>query len=171
MKLRRPPRLAGFNYTGKHAYSLTICTYNRLRAFDDREFAREAIEKLLTTATKFGFEVIAYCVMPDHVHLVVQGLRDDSEMEAFVKSWNTQTGYYWRRRGRQKLWQEGYYDQILWSDVSLIRAARYVVMNPVRRGLVDDATVYQFSGSTRFSIAEILDDGYGPCDPKGDRQT
>jgi putative transposase len=182
LKLRRTKRLAGFSYIGKHAYFLTICTYKRFAAFRDSDFTNQAILKLLLTAKKFGFAVFAYCFMPDHVHLVLLGERDDSALESFVKSWNTQTGYHWHLKTGGKLWQEGYYDQILRADASLIRAARYVVMNPVRAGFVEEPSAYEFCGSTCFTIAEILDEGYGPAPidkPKGwspqeteeDRQT
>ena len=136
MTLRRPKRLQGFSYIGKHAYSLTICTYQRYQAFTDADFTREAIAKLLLTAKKFGFAVIAYCFMPDHVHLVVLGERDDSALRSFVKSWNTQMGFYWRQKTGATLWQGGYRDDILWSDVSVILTARYVVMNQIGRAHV-----------------------------------
>ncbi len=103
--------------------------------------------------------------MPDHVHLVVLGERDDSDLESFVKSWNTQTGFYWRQKTGGAPWQGGYRDDIPWSDASLILSARYVVMNPVRAGIVDHPEQYPFSGSTRYTIAEILEDGYGPVNP------
>jgi putative transposase len=169
MTVRRPKRLEGFTYIGKHAYSLTICTYQRFEAFRDVDFTRDAIAKLLRTAKKFGFAIIAYCFMPDHVHLIVLGERDDSALKSFVKSFNTQMGFYWRQKTGGTLLQGGYRDDILGSDASLILAARYVLMNPVRAGIVDDAQRYEFSGSTRYRIAEILDDGYGPAN--GSRRT
>jgi putative transposase len=148
--------LDDFVYIGRIPYFLTICTHNRHRAFDDREFAHEAIAKLLRTAKRFGFAVYAYCLMPDHVHLVLLGLRDDSDFCAFVKSWNTQTGYLWRQRHHTKLWQGGYFEHILRSDVSIYLAAQYVAMNPVRAGFVDDPTKYEFTGSTECSIADLM---------------
>ncbi len=169
MRLRRPKRLKGFTYVGRYAYLLTICTYQRYETFRDVDFTRMAITKLLITSTKFGFAVIAYCFMPDHVHLVVLGERDDSALRSFVKSWNTQMGFDWRQKTGGTLWQGGYRDDILWSDVSLILAARYVVMNPVREGLVNGPELYEFSGSSRYTIAEILDDGNGPWDVQIDK--
>jgi REP-associated tyrosine transposase len=169
MKPRRPKRLEGFTYIGKHAYSLTICTFQRYEAFRDVDFTRQSIAKLLITAKKFGFAVVAYCFMPDHVHLVVMGQRDDSALESFVKSLNTQLGFYWHQKTGGTLWQGGYRDDILRADASVILTARYVVMNPVRAGLVDDPKRYEFSGSDCYTIDEILDDGCGPANPS--RQT
>jgi putative transposase len=156
MKLRRPRRLDDFVYIGRVAYFLTICTHQRHRAFENREFARDAIGKLLRTAEKFGFAVYAYCLMPDHVHLVLLGTRDDSDLKAFVHSWNTQTGYAWRQRHGTKLWQGGYYEHILRSDGSIYFAAQYVVMNPVRAGLADDPRRYEFSGSAECSMEDLM---------------
>ena len=158
MALRRPKRLADFEYIGKIAYSVTICTFRRVRAFDDADFGRSAVEKLLSTAKKFGFALIAYCLMPDHVHLILMGEHDSSDFEAFMRSWNTQTGYAWRQRCGGKLWQGGYYERVIRSDANLYLAACYVVMNPVRAGLVRDATQYQFSGSTRYALRDFVDD-------------
>jgi putative transposase len=162
MKLRRTTRLANFSYIGRHAYLLTICCFQRHQVFTDVEFARESVVKLLRTADKFQFALNAYCLMPDHVHLLPVGEHDDSDMEAFVKSWNTQTGFSWTRRTGSKgtLWQPGYQDEILWSDASRYRAAQYVIMNPVRAGIVGDPADYEFSGSTKYSIAQLMDDGY-----------
>jgi putative transposase len=152
----RPKRLKGVVYIGRIAYSLTICTDWRQRAFDDRDFARDSIRKLLSTAAKFQFALYAYCLMPDHGHIVALGKRDDSDLEKFMRSWTTQTGYAWLRNHRDHLWEGGYFDRILRSDVSIYFAAQYVVMNPVRAGIVDDPTKYEFSGSTVCTIAELM---------------
>ena len=158
MPLRRPRRLADFPYIGRIAYSVTITTFNRIPAFQDIAFARIAKEKLLRTAEKFGFALIAYSLMPDHVHLLVKGLRDDSDLQAFIRSWNTQTGFAWRQRGRVKLWQPGYFERVIRNDANLYLAARYVLMNPVRAGLVRRASEYEFGGSTMYKLEDLLED-------------
>ena len=142
---------------------MTISTFRRARAFDDKGFARLAKEKLLRTATKFQFALVAYVLMPDHVHLLPHGESDDSDFEAFIRGWNTQTGYAWRQRGGSKLWQEGYFERVIRNDANLYLAARYIVMNPVRAGLVENPTEYEFCGSTKYEIEDFLDDS--------DRQT
>jgi putative transposase len=158
MPLRRPKRLPDFEYIGRIAYSVTITTFRRRPAFKDTGFARIARDKLLRTAEKFAFALIAYSLMPDHVHLLVQGERDDSDFEAFIKSWNTQAGFAWRRRGNTKLWQPGYFESVIRNDANLYRAARYILMNPVRAGLVTRASEYEFCGSTRYKLEDFLED-------------
>jgi putative transposase len=152
----RPKRLKDFAYIGRIGYFLTICTDARQRAFDDFDFTRDAVAKLLRTAAKFGFAIYAYCFMPDHVHFLLLGDRDDSDLRAFVRSWNTQTGFAWRRNHTGHLWQRGYYERVMRSDVSIYFAAQYVVMNPVRAGMVDKPENYEFSGSSVCSIQELM---------------
>ena len=157
MPLRRTSRLREFSYVGLQAYFLTICTHQRVRAFDDRVFARAATAKLLLSAATHGFAIPAYTLMPDHVHLVAEGERLDSNMETLVKSWNTQTGYAWRRLHVGPLWQVGYYDHVLRGDEPLLAVCRYVVLNPVRAGLVVNPEDYEFTGSSRYTIRQILE--------------
>jgi putative transposase len=153
---RRTKRLEGFVYVGRIAYFLTICTHRRCRAFDDHRFTRDAVAILLRTAAKFHFAIYAYSFMPDHVHLVVVGRRDDSDLEAFMPSLNTQLGYMWRRRHLTPLWQGGYYDHILRSEIELYFAAQYVAMNPVRAGLVTEPAQFEFTGSTEGTVEDLM---------------
>ncbi len=95
--------------------------------------------------------------MPDHVHYVAQGEREDSSLLTLVKSWNTQTGVAWRKRHRKALWQIGYYDHVLRDDESLLAVARYVVLNPVRAGLVENPGDYKLTGSSCYTIQQILE--------------
>jgi REP element-mobilizing transposase RayT len=55
------------------------------------------------------------------------------------------------------LWQPGYYDQVLHEGEPILGVARYVVMNPVRAGLVADPRDYEFTGSTLYTIEQILE--------------
>jgi len=165
MTLRRPSRLREFTYTGPQAYFLTICTHRRQRAFDIEPFARDATEKLLRSAAAHGFALPAYCLMPDHVHLVAEGEHDNSRLETFVRSWNTRTGYAWRREHSEPLWQTGYYDRVLRGDEPVLAVSRYVVLNPVRAELVTLPEQWPWTGSTRYTIAQILEAAgdWRPC--------
>jgi len=157
MAPHRLHRLPAFDYRGLHAYFLTMCTSDRHPAFANHAFAADAAAQLLRSATTFHFAVPAYCLMPDHVHIVLEGEQEDSDMKSFVQSWNTSVGFRWRRAHGTALWQGRYYDHVLRNDVALLEVARYVVMNPVRASLVQKAEDYPFSGSSRYTIAKILE--------------
>jgi len=110
--------------------------------------ANAAIAQIQKTCDLEMFVVLAYCVMPDHVHLVVQGLTDRSELRRFVRLAKQRVEYVARTQFQvAHLWQQGYYDHILRSRHAVEDAVRYVLENPVRAGLAKRVGEYPFSGT------------------------
>ncbi len=145
-KRKGAPRLKGFNYTGSRAYFVTIGTWEREGRFQNAVLVDWIGEQLLRTAEGYGFDVLCYCFMPDHAHLVVVGATEKSDLKAFVRSFKQKTGFRFRRRWRTHLWQASYYDHVIRGSESLRDIVHYVLNNPVRRGLVTDWQAYEFSG-------------------------
>ena len=94
--------------------------------------------------------------MPDHAHLLLQGRTDDAKLQSLILSWNTLTGHAWRQRTSTRLWQSGYYDHVLRDGERHLAVARYILMNPVRAGLVVSAEDYALSRSGEYAIRDIL---------------
>ena len=57
--------------------------------------------------------------MPDHVHVLVEGLRPDSDFLKWLDLWRQLTGFYEKRRTGNYLWQEGYWDYTLRDQESV----------------------------------------------------
>jgi len=151
-----PRRLDGISYLGPQTYFVTSCTLNRCKAFTANEFCEECRSELIASSQRFGFTTTAYCLMPDHAHLLTTGNRADASLPALVADWKQRTGFAWHRRSGGRLWQKGYYEHILRSDEAHLSIARYIFENPVRAGLVKDAREYSWLGSDRFSVEEIM---------------
>jgi putative transposase len=113
--------------------------------------------QILRVATQNGFAVIAYCFMPDHLHLVVQGLRDDSDCLRFIKSAKQHSGFYFSQKHGEKLWQRYGFEHILRDDELALVVVRYVLENPVRAGLTSDPPEYPLLGSEVYSLEELLE--------------
>ena len=144
----RPARLKNFLYVGKYHYSLCFVTNARTRAFDSWELASAAIGQILKTCELEKFVVLAYCVMPDHVHLVLEGASDKSDLRRCVKLMKQRVECVARREFNvHRLWQKGYYEHVLRSRYAIEDAIRYVLENPVRARLARRAGEYRFSGS------------------------
>ncbi|MCK7502658.1 MAG: hypothetical protein MZV70_00220 [Desulfobacterales bacterium] len=80
--------------------------------------------------------VQAYCVMPDHLHVLLVGVPD---VVAWVCDFKARVTTALRRQAWSgQVWQRSFYDRCLrgLSGEELERAERYIVENPVRRGLV-----------------------------------
>jgi putative transposase len=148
MARHRPPRIAGFSYVGFCRYSLTFATFQRICLFTAHDHVALALAQILRTAGEDQFAVLAYCFMPDHLHLVVEGCHQSSDLRRFVKVAKQRAAYAFRtERGISRAWQEGYYERVLRSDEKTDVVVRYVLDNPVRAGLVARAEDYPFSGA------------------------
>jgi putative transposase len=92
----RRPRLKSFDYKGIHRYFVTVCTHERMPLFANDEIVTVSLEALKRTSEEWGFKVWAFCFMPDHVHLLVEGNRADSDLRRFISAFKQKSGYYCR---------------------------------------------------------------------------
>ncbi len=114
-------------------------------------------EQILRAATREGFEVTAYCFMPDHVHLLPTGLRDDSDLKGFVARAKQFSGFEFSKRIGTRLWQRYAYERVLRNEESTEDLIRYMIANPIRARLVASVKDYPFWGSSIYSRDELLD--------------
>ena len=84
MNHRRPPRIQGFGYVGPRIYFLTVCTFRRSRWFEREDCASRTISALMRTSKDYGFALLTSCLMPDHLHCLVEGLRADSDCVKWI---------------------------------------------------------------------------------------
>lgn len=143
--------------SGIQRYFLTFCTRDRQNHFTGSVTVDNVLGQFLAIADEFSMAVIAWCFMPDHVHLLIEGKRDDADLCSFVHAAKQRTGYEFAQRTRKQLWQPSYYDRVLRDEDATISVVRYIIENPVRGGLVQSPKEYPFVGSTRFTIDQILE--------------
>jgi REP-associated tyrosine transposase len=154
--MSRPRRITGVSYLGHCRYFLTICAKARFAAFLDDAIARSTIDQFLITAREEGFAVLAYCLMPDHIHLLVEGTALESDLRRFVKVSKQQSGFNFARIVGRSLWQDGYFEHVLRRDEDARAIARYIIENPVRAGIVERPTDYRYLGSSVWEIETLL---------------
>jgi putative transposase len=153
--MARPPRLSGFDYRGLHRYFLTFCTYCRREHFRNSDVAAMVIRHFRRTARREGFVILAYCLMPDHAHLLVEGTTPQSDLRRFVKRTKQSSAQVYSRMHDDRLWDEGYHDRIVREDTDVREIARYIVWNPVRGRLAATPTQYPYLGSDLLSIEDL----------------
>lgn len=132
-----------------------MCTFQRSRVFVDHESVGPGRCELLRTAESDGVAIVAYCFMPDHLHFLSEGTRDDSDTERFARRFRQITSFSFKRERGIRLWQEGYFDRTLRDDDCTLDVVAYIVNNPLRAGLCESIADYPFSGSSRYSLEDI----------------
>ncbi|MFO1079252.1 MAG: transposase [Reyranellaceae bacterium] len=94
------------------------------------------------------YRLLAWCVMPNHVHAVREPTERDG-LGGIVASWNSFTA----RRANLQLgrrgpfWHKDYFDRYMRTEEHLARTIAYVEDNPVRAGLVETAGAWQWSSA------------------------
>jgi REP element-mobilizing transposase RayT len=102
------------------------------------------VELLLDFAKRRETVLYAWCIMPDHTHMLLQ----DKHIVEFVRLLKGGLTPVARRlEPGRVLWQRGFYDHALREVESLLDVARYIWQNPVRAGITDCASGYPWSGS------------------------
>ena len=108
---------------------------------------RTYLHDLRSYADRFGMRVWAYCLMPNHVHIVAVG----RERASISKAIGNAHRRFSRRQNATRnvtghLWANRFYSTLL-DEPHLWAAVRYVELNPVRAGFAAEATEYAWSSA------------------------
>src|SRR5216684_6849051 len=105
---RKNTRLAPSNYLGYQRYFLTLCSFRRQNAFSDSAYCQDLLHLLKTECASRNFSVPAYCLMPDHLHFLAEGLDPASDLLHLVKSFKIKTSRRCAAQVPRILWQRGF---------------------------------------------------------------
>ena len=105
-------------------------------------------------------KVVAYCFMPDHLHLLVEGQADDSDCKRFIARSKQYSGFYLQQRFGTRLWQRYGFERVLRENEPTFVVARYILENPVRVGLAAAIEEYPFVGSFVYTLQELIASAY-----------
>ena len=121
-----------------HIYHITSCTHMRRPILGSFNAARAVIAQIRHEDECGSTQTLAFVVMPDHLHWLIRltGRRTLSHTVNAVKSFSARQINRSRRRS-EKVWQAGFHDHGIRGEEDLASAARYIVANPLRAGLVD----------------------------------
>ena len=153
----KPEHIKGFDYLGPRQYFLTFCTHSRRRCFVTDDAVATVRTQIERAAAEQDIALLAYCYMPDHVHLLAEGKAENSDCLRFIARGKQFSGYHYKAKFGHRLWQRYGYEHTLRSEEAAISVARYILENPVRAGLVARIEEYAFSGSSVYSLEQILD--------------
>jgi REP element-mobilizing transposase RayT len=136
-------------------YLITTVTKQRKPHFLDIDLARATARSMSSAALWLPSQCLCWVLMPDHWHGLVE-LGEGSNLSATMQRVKGTTARIVRQRCTFEgiLWDKGFHDHALRRDESLEKAARYIVANPVRAGLVEDPMGYPYWD------AYFLDEGF-----------
>jgi putative transposase len=169
-----------------HAHFLTYSCYQRLQLLSKDRSRGWVVENLEQARRKCDFDLWAYVIMPEHIHLLIRPRQEQYRMArilaAIKRPVSVQARAHLEATGNEawlkrltvregdeyvfRFWQPGGgYDENEWEDRPIEEIIDYIQANPVRRGLVERPTDWIWS-SARFWAGDLS----GPLkmDPLGE---
>ena len=116
------------------------------------------LEKLKLACTKHGCTVHAYVLMTNHVHLLITPHLEQSlgkAMQMLGRYYVQYYNYCYRRTGT--LWEGRYKATLIDSESYLLTCMRYIEMNPLRAGMVNDPADYPWSSYQCNALGQLSD--------------
>jgi len=128
-------------------YHITQRGNRREDVFFSEEDRLRYLAWLKDNCDKYGVEILAYCLMTNHVHIVVVPPTESSLQQALRPLHTRYAQYINRKKGwKGHLWQGRFFSSAL-DDAYMWATIRYVELNPVRAKLVRKAERYQWSSA------------------------
>ena len=129
-------------------YLLTTVTRGRAPVFFRFDAARCASRVISAPASWPGAKLMAWVLMPDHAHLLLQLGEAESLARAMARAKARVSMALKREFGMPSIWQPGFHDHALRKDEDVRAVARYLVANPLRAGLAECVGQYPFWDAT-----------------------
>src|SRR5438067_3568828 len=125
---------------------------NRAQIIWDEIDCKSFADELARTASRYHWSVLAWCLMPNHHHVILR-----ASEEAFSKGFHQLNGNYSRRTNKRHgrsdhLFKNRPWSEELASHAHLINALRYVLRNPVKAGMCARSHEWAYS-SYRATVA------------------
>ncbi len=130
---------------------------NRSACFYADEDYRFYLDHLAEQAAKHGCRIHAYCLMTNHVHLLLTPTRENSFgglMKALGQRYVQYVNRTYRRTGT--LWEGRFRSCLMQEDIYVLACYRYIELNPVRAGIVPHPADYRWS-SYRANAQDEID--------------
>ena len=154
-------------YGQDHLHYLTCSCYHRQPWLATR-WRRDLFSQILEGARqRYGFVVVGYVVMPDHIHLLISEPErgTPSTVMQVVKQRFARSVLRRKRRdsaqseflpdSEEHVWQRRFYDFDVWSARKRIEKLRYMHRNPVKGGLVLEPEEWEWSSFRSYAYQEL----------------
>jgi len=140
----------GRRSTEGQVYLVTAATFHRQPVFGVFDAACIVARAIAQSGRDGDWTLIAWVIMPDHVHLLVQLGRCRFEQAVGRLKGRTSRAIGMATQNGDRIWQPSFHDHALRREESVEAVARYVCANPLRAGIVASLRDYPFWDAVSF---------------------
>lgn len=149
----RPPRLL----LSKSYYHVMTRGNNRHKVFESDEDYLYYLKLIEKYKQDHPFDLYHYCLMPNHVHLLIQ-TNSALDFAKFMKKLNLAYFHHYRQSYGWvgHFWQDRYKSQAVGKDAYFIQCGKYIELNPVRAMIVNDPADWKWSSYRHYTIGAVM---------------
>lgn len=148
------PRIARIIAPG-YPHHVTQRGNNRATVFFDDEDRQTYLKLLSIYAGKYKFQILAYCLMDNHIHLLVTPETDISLARGIGLANMLYTQYSNRKFHQSgRIWQNRFFSCVVEGNDYLWTVARYIERNPVKAGICEVAEAYLWSSARAHVLGQ-----------------
>jgi len=119
-------------------FFFTVVTRNRTPIFSQTDPIDLFLNTLSEVQSEFPFHVVAYCIMPEHLHYIWTLPENDSD---YPKRWQAIKGRFSNRWNKKYpmmkiMWQRGYWEHTIRDEKDLYQHIDYIHYNPIKHHYV-----------------------------------
>lgn len=139
--------------SASNVYHVMMRGVNRQSIFEDEEDCSRFFEILRLIKKKSDFKVIAWCLMSNHVHLLIQF--GNESLEKVLKKIDVTYAVYYNKKNEKlgPVFADRFRSEPVEDDAYLITVARYIHRNPLKAGVCKDMSKYQWSSYPEYALA------------------
>jgi putative transposase len=156
---RHPRRLDPSQYQKPlQPVGIVFCTRPDRPVLIARDIPTRIAEAMRFNAANNGVELIAWSIMPDHLHAAARVSSGGGDILKFIHGFKKRTGRTIREAGIiGPIWQRSFWDRHLRPNERLARLVQYVAWNPVHEGLCDTWDQWEYTwlaqSPARYALA------------------
>ena len=139
-------------------YHIILRGINRQQIFEDSEDYNKFLRILEECKAISEFEIFAYCLMSNHIHLLLKEVKEP--IEQIIKRITTRFVYWYNIKYQRSghLFQDRFKSEPVENDEYFLTVIRYIHQNPVKAGICKKTQDYIFSSYNEFFKKQILVD-------------
>jgi len=128
-------------------YFTTSLTKGKRKVFSDPGAALEVISQIYRLRENGNMNLLAFVVMPEHLHLLCQPL--DKDISLLMRHIKRNSSYNLCRAMalQPPLWVKRFHDEVVEDREGVLETIEYIHYNPVKRGLVNEPENFPFSSA------------------------
>jgi len=136
-------------------YHLLTRGNQKQRVFNSAKDHLAYLSLLRRFKRKYKFHIYAYCLMPNHVHLLGE-IEDQTNLSNFMHDLNRAYAAYFNNTHNKvgHLWQGRFKSMIITKDKYLIDCINYIELNPLRAELVKQLSQYLWSSYSARALGK-----------------